>query len=310
MSTDAYIEMVYRNLKGELSPEAFAELNALTAKDEKLAQLRVEIEDAWDLTGDEKTMVTPKETKRLLDRLTAEKKKTSVFTLNRLVSGIAALLILVMGAMWLMRDQTITYSEAGEIILADNTVVELRGGSTLEVKPFNASSRDVVLKGEAFFKVAKDSQRPFTVYTQKTNVKVLGTSFLVKEYEKSVFVYLTEGKVLFAENDSERSMEMTPGMKVEYTAEGLKEVEFHNLASWKDGLMQYNNQELSYVLNEMEIVFGTEITLENTELSNCLINAILTSESVDLALNQLAGQLRMNVKQNGQGWTLSNGRCN
>lgn len=311
MSTDAYIEMVYRNLKGELSPEAFAELNALTAKDEKLAQLRIEIEDAWDVAGDLPQIVIKADTERLSDRLLKQEKKNKTFTLGRVVSGVAAILVLAFGAMWLMQDKTTVYTQAGEILLADNTKVELREGSTLEVGKFGKSSRGVLLKGEAFFDVTKDSDRPFTVNTENTKIEVLGTTFLVKEYKTDVFVYLTEGRINFSENSTNQSLEMTPGMKAKYSNEdGIQQIAFDNLASWKDGLMQFKDQPLANVLSELEIIFETEIELENTELSNCLISAILTADNLELVINQLAGQLGMNAKQNEQGWVLSEGKCN
>ena len=87
MSTDAYIEMVYRNLKGELNPEEFNALNTMTGKNAELAKLRLEIEDAWDASGDEEVLVQKEETDQLYASITkVEKENTRIFSLGRIVS--------------------------------------------------------------------------------------------------------------------------------------------------------------------------------------------------------------------------------
>jgi len=45
-----------------------------------------------------------------------------------------------------------------------------------------ARYREVTLIGEAYFDVAHDSSRPFIIHTGKINIKVLGTSFNVRNY--------------------------------------------------------------------------------------------------------------------------------
>lgn len=77
----------------------------------------------------------------------------------------------------------ITSRDKSEIFhLQDGSIVELFANSYLIISnDFNVSKREVVLKGEAFFKVFKDPERPFIINSDGFQTKVLGTSFLIKK---------------------------------------------------------------------------------------------------------------------------------
>lgn len=112
-----------------------------------------------------------------------------------------AVLGLMLTTVWLTSDflvqDTLQYAVAiGEepkrIQLDDASEVELAPGSQLIVSPdFNVVDRQVTLKGEAFFTVKRNIEKPFVVHTTKVAVTVLGTSFAVSDSE----VVVRTGKV-------------------------------------------------------------------------------------------------------------------
>lgn len=314
MSTDAYIQMVYKNLKGELNPDEFDVLNRMTGEDPKLAELRIEIEDAWDVSGVEQELVSKEDTERLIQKIT-QKKETSKITkrtrIRRLtIPGIAALFILAFCAVWLMRDQTEVYDEEGLFRLSDNSMVELREGSRLEVVAFTEEVRNVILEGEAYFDIEEDPERPFIISTSNAKIEVLGTEFLVKDFNNTVYVAVKEGSVRFSNNAADESMVLTAGMKAKSGIDGeIRKVQYQNLMGWKDGVIQYSDQEFAKVIEELCLVFNVSIVVENKQLLNCRISAILTAENLSETLNQLAGQLGMDAKKDGQNWKLSGGKC-
>ena len=64
------------------------------------------------------------------------------------------------------------------LVLSDGTSVRLNSGSILRYPvSFSGKERTVELSGEAFFEVATDSLRPFSVKTDGLVVKAYGTSF-------------------------------------------------------------------------------------------------------------------------------------
>ncbi len=83
-------------------------------------------------------------------------------------------------------------------ILPDGTVVWLNACSSLLYSDFSGNhERTVYLKGEAYFEVKTDKQRPFSVCTERLTYRVTGTSFNVYafEEEETNSVALLEGGV-------------------------------------------------------------------------------------------------------------------
>lgn len=84
------------------------------------------------------------------------------------------------------------------VVLPDGSRVWLNSGSILTYpKSFNEKNRHVYLKGEAFFKVAGNKNKPFIVHTPAMDIKALGTSFNVKAYpdDKTTGATLVEGVI-------------------------------------------------------------------------------------------------------------------
>jgi len=106
-------------------------------------------------------------------------------------------------------DQPIQYntlenprgSKVINITLSDGSKVWLNASSSLTYPiSFNAKERKVTITGEAYFEVAHDANKPFTVSKGSTSVQVLGTHFNVNAYndEAAIKVTLLEGSVKVA----------------------------------------------------------------------------------------------------------------
>lgn len=77
--------------------------------------------------------------------------------------------------------------ERKKITLPDGSVILLNAKSSLAIgKEFNVTSREVSLKGEAYFDVTHNKDKPFKVATTDFNINVLGTAFNVKAYPDEV----------------------------------------------------------------------------------------------------------------------------
>ncbi len=317
MNTEEYIALIYRNLKSDLSPNEFKQLNDFTASDSAMSNLRLEIEDAWDVTGELTDQVTKADTERLIANIKGEKTSvtkpkaaTKTYNLRRIIGNIAAIFILALGAVWLMRDQVTIYDTAGFYTLADKSTIDLRQGSRVEVQPFDDDSRNIKLTGEAYFEVAKDGTRPFIVTTKTTRTEVLGTSFLIKEFHGKTYIDLKTGKVNFSNLNNNSSMILTPGMKAVCDDDQVKSVtEYQNLSGWKDGVYQYKDAKLSTILDELNVIFDTKILTSDPVLYDCTLSAILSGDSINDVLNQIADQLGMKVTSDNGKWTLLGGKC-
>lgn len=125
---------------------------------------------------------------------------------------------------------TIAYTEIkaplgarSEIKLADGTEVMLNAGSILKYRrDYNSNNRDLLLEGEAYFKVAKNVDLPLVVSAGNINIKATGTEFNVKAYsdEGIIETTLVEGKVEISQKGtSERIWILDPDQKAIYTDE-------------------------------------------------------------------------------------------
>ena len=117
---------------------------------------------------------------------------------------------------------TITVPRGGEyqLTLSDGTRVWLNAETELKYPvAFVGEGREVMLKGEAYFEVAKNVSRPFVVKTEQLDIKVLGTSFNMKSYpSETQQVTLVQGKVEVRVGNYSRKLQ--PGEQLNYSSEG------------------------------------------------------------------------------------------
>jgi len=204
-----------------------------------------------------------------------------------------------------------TTAIAQQIPLADGSKVILEPFSSLKYPSrFEKKQREVVLKGEAFFEVAKDTTKPFVVYANETITKVLGTSFTIKAFEgeKEVEVAVKTGKVAVYANvnslpkkiikekekfvvrtDEEqliipipnKKLEVTPNQRVVFDkvkAEMQKTVAklpMPTLAVKQLSKLHFTNEPLSEVLAALEQAYEIDLNFEEEKLNNCLITTTL-----------------------------------
>jgi len=125
-----------------------------------------------------------------------------------------------------------------EVRLNDGTEVMLNAGSSIKYRSdYNLHNRDLVLEGEAYFKVARNSELPLIVTAGNINIKATGTEFNVKAYtdEGIIETTLVDGEIEISQNgnkNSDRILVLEPSQKALYayetdqlTLEKIKEIE-------------------------------------------------------------------------------------
>ena len=120
---------------------------------------------------------------------------------RRRLAAIAASIVLIAAAalLYMRTSQAPTYATAiGEqrsLALVDGSTVELNSRSKIVVR-YSPQGRNVeLLRGQAFFRVAKDASRPFIVKTGATLVRAVGTEFDVYQKRDGTVVTVVEGRV-------------------------------------------------------------------------------------------------------------------
>lgn len=102
---------------------------------------------------------------------------------------------------------------AQELTLEDGSKLKLAAGATVVyINGFRSSGRTIALDGQAWFDVAKDSKRPFSVTADGVTTTALGTRFMMQGGAgKKVSVQLFEGKVMVQAGASLKPVYLQPG---------------------------------------------------------------------------------------------------
>jgi transmembrane sensor len=186
-----------------------------------------------------------------------------------------------------IKTHTITLDDGSKVTLEPNSVVRYPEDFTLE--------RKVYLTGEAFFDVARDPKKPFSVHTQELVTQVLGTSFTVRAYEdeRNIRVAVRTGKVsVFSQktgnehndHNEDKQIEgavLMPNQQVVYSRHELRMVK-----SLVDNPMMlpkaheqtsflFSDSPISEVFSRLEKAYGVEIVYDEETMSNCYLNASL-----------------------------------
>lgn len=170
---------------------------------------------------------------------------------------------------------TIRVPRGGEynLQLSDNTKVYLNAGSSLRYPVrFTGDKREVVLIGEGYFEVAKDSTKPFIVKAGNIDVRVLGTEFNVNAYpdEACISTTLVEGKVQ-VDYGTERQF-MQPGTRLVYDkSDGHAEisaVDVEVYTSWKDGYYYFKRETLENIMDVLSRWYDLNVFFQNLDLKS------------------------------------------
>ncbi|MCE5347366.1 MAG: DUF4974 domain-containing protein [Bacteroidales bacterium] len=195
--------------------------------------------------------------------------------------------------------QTIT-SRQGMVTkfsLADGTKVWLNSGSELQFPIlFKGKRREVKLRGEAFFEVAKNEKQPFRVNAKELNIDVLGTSFNVISYddEPQSEVILEKGKVsLFAEKGEIKKDlgTMLPGQRAVFKEESqevkIEKAEVDKYISWRDGNLIFSDDPMEDVVRRLSRWFNVEIVVNDPEINSYIYTAKFRNETLEQVLKLL-----------------------
>lgn len=156
------------------------------------------------------------------------------------------------------------------VILDDGTEVTLNAQSELEYpSKFRGDTREVSVKGEAYFNVAK-SNIPFVVKMRDGEVKVYGTSFNIKDMGSSgIETVLISGSVGVKYHNSNEVM-IKPNQRIlinehQYT---IHDVDASQYTGWLNNAFQYYNTNAVRVIEDIEKWYGIDILNSEDKISS------------------------------------------
>jgi len=220
----------------------------------------------------------------------------------------AATLLLAMGLTAFMPNGWLgiphTYvAEKGDrqtVTLADGSRIELNTESEVRVH-FNRWQRSVeIIKGEAFFTVNHDAERPFEVRAGSGRIRDIGTAFEVYIKPQHVIVAVQEGIV---EVQASGKRELTAGQQLAFSNNGefqaLQAQDVAGLTAWRQGNLVFRDRRLDDVLAEVGRYHDTRIRLQNETLGKLRVSGIFHTAELGDTLNAIAAILPVNIDQVG-----------
>jgi len=167
---------------------------------------------------------------------------------------------------------TIVVPKHGEykVELSDGTKVWLNSDTKLKyLSKFSSNKRIVELRGEAYFEVVKNPNKPFIVRTDKMDITVLGTHFDINAYpeNKNTIATLNEGKIKITSNNI--SDILTPNQQFIINNETG---EYHKrnvnpsiYSSWVNGCFVFKDERLEDILNAVSRWYDIAVFYTNPE---------------------------------------------
>ncbi|WP_193165078.1 FecR family protein [Microbulbifer hainanensis] len=195
--------------------------------------------------------------------------------------GLVAACLMVtlwVGNLWMSNNQlgeqvyATNVGETRTVTLSDGSQIELNTNTELRVAYTRNERHTRLLRGEAYFQVARQTSRPFTVAAGKANIRVLGTKFNIERNPESTRVSVTHGVVAVSEAQSAPglrpdSVKLVKDQKVSVSNTGLGRVSHtstEEAIDWTRGVLVFEQTPLAEALEELNRYLQTPAKADNT----------------------------------------------
>ena len=212
--------------------------------------------------------------------------------------------------------------EKKSLALDDGSVVTLNTGSQVLVGVTDTVRRVVMDRGEAYFEVARDPIRPFTVEVGGQSITAHGTEFNLRRLDNGFMVALMEGRLALHRQGGEPPLDPPwvdakgdPGGVEQTIGEGLglragtvvhfnaytqtmrarHEPGLEQRQHWRQGRLSFRDQPMSAVVAELSRYSEKPIRIHDAHIGDTRVFATLQLDSIDGALATLENALPIRV---------------
>ncbi|UZD22857.1 FecR domain-containing protein [Algoriphagus halophytocola] len=192
--------------------------------------------------------------------------------------------------------------------LPDGTLVHLNASSKIEYpETFDENHRTIRMQGEAYFDVKKDASRPFIIEDEQNQIKVLGTSFNLKntgDFELA----LVEGKVEVADASGDVITLMPNEMLIKEKNGKVSKTGFNPLEvlGWRDQYLIFKDDSFDEVIAKLENWFGVDIQTDLKVDSNWSYSGVYHNKPVNYVLDGISISSEFTYTINKNTVTISN----
>jgi transmembrane sensor len=215
--------------------------------------------------------------------------------------GVAACLMLAL-LLWPASQQPLAES-LYQTALGEQQAIELEDGSTLTLNTssrvavsFNEKHRTLkLIKGEAFFKVAKDPTRPFEVNAGSAQVTAIGTAFNIYRSNGTSNITVVEGVVKVIElgapqNRAPQTEILHANQQLKATTAGLQtatKADVSQQTAWQQGKLIAQNMPLVELITQIERYHDTHILISDPSIATLNVSGVFILSELDPILQAL-----------------------
>ncbi len=172
------------------------------------------------------------------------------------------------------------------VTLPEGSVVTLDAETEMRMRETPRERRVDLLGGRAFFRVASDPSRPFTVNAGGKSVRAIGTAFEVSFEHGNMVVTLAEGKVRVEETGSDpgSGTDMAPGGQLVIGADRnwtLSRVDVAKETSWTEGRLIFMRDPLSEAVAEMNRYSPRKLVFKDGKIPEKQVVGVFQAGDVD-----------------------------
>jgi transmembrane sensor len=244
-----------------------------------------------------------------IERGNAPPKKPIIRSLHPLTLIAASLLLLVV-VYWLFpNERPVTPEKSSftlrtedkkiDTVLQDGSHIILSEQSELFIaQDFGKQTRSLVLNGNAFFDVAKNTAVPMIVQTGSVDIVVKGTAFSIKNPDKQkVQIHLLRGLIEVRNRyNAADKIHLYPGQSLVVSKSENKDVKFEIAdlpagsplkSVFDNDTLRFNNQRMDSLMFLLEKKYETKIEIQNESLKSKRFSGMFVRETLQEALSAL-----------------------
>jgi transmembrane sensor len=194
-------------------------------------------------------------------------------------------------------------AEVRETLLPDGTRVVLGAQSQLSFEVSHKVRRATVVGGDAYFEVAHDAVRPFTVSIDDVQVRVVGTQFEIRRRSSEISVAVAEGTVDVSRTNAaavrlHRGEAVTASRSAQLS---VYAVEPADIAAWRSGRLLYDNAELRDVVADANRYARGRIVIADAQLEGLRVTTSFRTSQVEGMIETLQAVLPLVAERQADG---------
>lgn len=314
-----YAETLAKYMSGEMSENEIRDFeNEIAVSEVNITSIQ-KMKKQWSsMKGytEPKSPDTRNAWNKLYSRLDDEKLIPSQFTETRkkgipILLRVAAVIFILLGASAVIYIQ-MSKQLSSELVRVDtvnetNTLIKtLNDGSVIYIaqnslfsfpKEFKSDSRNVALKGEAFFDIASNPEKPFIIETDEVMIEVLGTAFNVKTQNGHAFELIVDrGKVkVTLKNDPSHSELVSAGEKISTVKHNLVKTKYtaNHVNMWYKQRMHFKDESLQNIISVLNRNFNTTFAVAEKETGNRKLTVTFKNETAETMTELICGTLNL-----------------